>query len=127
MALNQTLCLLFLYGRFFPKHFCSEHGVSLQGSEGVPCAFFVPYPEGVRTVKAAAACSVQVISRHVSSAAIAASQDSIFAEDKLPGQVHVLFQTILFTFPAIRFIEVQHFTRYIITFYIHLKHYYSVL
>jgi hypothetical protein len=80
----------------------------------------------VRTVKAAAARGVQVISRYISSAAIAAPQDSIFAEDKLPGQVQVLFQTILFIIPAILFIEIQHFTQFIITFYIHLKLYYSV-
>jgi hypothetical protein len=111
-SLLYSLCLFFLSWRFFPNHFCSEHGVSLQGSEGVLCAFFIPYPEGVCTVKAAAACNVQVIFRHVSSAAIAASKNPIFAEDKLSGQVHVLFQVILFTFPVIRFSEVQYFTQY---------------
>lgn len=77
-------------------------------------------------VKAAAAGGVQVIFRRVGSAAVAASKDSVFAEDKLPGQVQILFQTILFAIPAIRFLEVQYFTQYIITFYIHLKLYYSV-
>lgn len=80
----------------------------------------------MRTVKAAAAGGIQVIFRRVSSAAIAAPQDSVFAEDKLPGQVHILFQTILFTIPASRFVEAQYFTQYIIMFYIHLKLNYSV-
>jgi hypothetical protein len=93
----------------------------LQCSKGIPCAFFISYPDGVSAEKAAAACGVQVIFRHISSAAIAASKNSMFAENKLPGEVQVLFQTILFIAPAILFIEVQYFTQFIIGFYIHLK------
>jgi hypothetical protein len=114
--LLSSLCLLFLSWRLFPEHFYSEDRVSLQCSEGIPCAFFISYPDGVCTVEAAAACGVQVISRHVSFTAIAASEDSIFAEDKLLCQVQVLFQIILFTFPAILFIEIQHLTQFIIRF-----------
>lgn len=110
-----------LSGWFFPKHFYSKHRISLQCSEGVPCAFFISYPDGVSAVKAAAACDVQIIFRYVSFAAIAAPQNSMFAENKLPGQMQVIFQTILFTVPTIRFIEVQYFTQFIIGFYIHLK------
>jgi len=78
-------------------------------------------------VQATAACSIQVVFRCISFAAIASSQNSIFAEYKLPGQMQILFQAILFVFPAIRFIEVQHFTQFIIMLYIHLKLYCSVL
>lgn len=123
----SSRCLFFLFRRFFPKHFYSEHRVSLQCSKRIPCALFIPYPDGVSTVKAAATCGVQIISRRIGSAAIAASQNSIFAEDKLSGQVQVLFQIIMSAFPAIRFLDVQNFTQFIIMFYIHLKLYFSVL
>jgi hypothetical protein len=81
----------------------------------------------VSTIKAAEACDIKIIFRRVISAAIAAPQNSMFAENKLPGQVHILFQTILFTVPAIRFIEVQYFTQLINGCYIHLKLSKSVL
>jgi hypothetical protein len=110
-----------------PDHFYGEHRISLQCSKGIPCAFFIPYPDGVSAVKAAAACGVQVIFRHVIPAAIAASQNSMFAENKLPGKVQILFKAVLFIVPAIRFIEVQYFTQIIIGLFIHLKLSKSVL
>ncbi|KKG12642.1 hypothetical protein DU48_04440 [Methanosarcina mazei] len=104
----------FSSGRLLPKNFHSEHGIPLQCSKGISCAFFIPYPDGVSAEKATAACGVQVIFWHVSSAAIAASKNSMFAENKLPGQVQVLFQSELFTAPTIRSIEVQYFTQFIL-------------
>lgn len=67
-------------------------------------------------VKAAAACGVQVIFRHISCAAVATSKNSVFAENKLPGKVQILFQAVLFGIPAILFIEVQYFTQFIMGF-----------
>jgi hypothetical protein len=75
----------------------------------------------VIAVKAAAACVIQIIFRHISSAAIAASKDSILAENKLPGQMQILFQVVLFSVPVFLFIEVQYFTQFIIGFFTHLK------
>jgi hypothetical protein len=107
-------CLLFLSGSLLPDYFYGEHRISLKCSKGIPCAFFIPYPDGVSAVKAAAACGVQVIFRHVIPAAIAASQNSMFAENKLPGKVQILFKAVLFIVPTIQFIEVQYFTQFII-------------
>lgn len=40
----------------------------------------------------------------------------MFAENKLPGQVQILFQAVLFIVPTIRFIEIQYFTQIMIGF-----------
>jgi hypothetical protein len=81
--------------RIFSQHFYSVQRVSLQGSKGIPRAFFVTYPDRVSAVHATATCCIQIVFRPVAATAVDSSKDSVFAEDKLSGKVQILFKIFL--------------------------------